>query len=31
MSVTRRAFTEDFTIYRVAEIKPELLEAIAAG
>jgi anti-sigma B factor antagonist len=31
MSVIRRAFTEDFTIYRVAEIKPDLLEVIAAG
>jgi anti-anti-sigma factor len=29
--VIRRAFTEDFTIYRVAEIKPDLLEVIAAG
>ncbi|MBS0347883.1 MAG: STAS domain-containing protein [Proteobacteria bacterium] len=28
MSVIRRAFAEDFTIYRVAELKPGLLELL---
>ncbi|WP_374481563.1 lipid asymmetry maintenance protein MlaB [Zoogloea sp.] len=28
MSVIRRAFTEDFTIYRVAELKPGLLDLL---
>ena len=28
MSAIRRAFTEDFTIYRVAELKPVLLAVI---
>jgi hypothetical protein len=31
MSVIRRAFTEDFTIYRVAELKPVLLAVIQEG
>ena len=31
MSVIRRAFTEDFTIYRVAELKPVLLGLIQEG
>lgn len=31
MSAIRRAFTEDFTIYRVAELKPVLLAVIQEG
>ena len=31
MNVIRRAFTEDFTIYRVAELKPVLLAVIEEG
>lgn len=31
MNVIRRAFTEDFTIYRVAELKPVLLAVIQEG
>lgn len=31
MNVTRRAFTEDFTIYRASELKPQLLAAIGEG
>jgi anti-sigma B factor antagonist len=31
MNVIRRAFTEDFTIYRVAELKPLLLAALGDG
>lgn len=29
MSVMRRAFAEDFTIYRVAELKPALIDLLA--
>lgn len=31
MNVIRRAFTEEFTIYRVAELKPALLAALGEG
>ena len=31
MNAIRRAFTEDFTIYRVAELKPILLALIQEG
>ena len=31
MNVIRRAFIEDFTIYRVAELKPVLLAVIEEG
>ncbi len=31
MTAIRRAFTEDFTIYRVAELKPLLLAVLAGG
>ncbi len=31
MDVIRKAFQEDFTIYRVAELKPLLLDAVTEG
>ncbi|WP_346285552.1 STAS domain-containing protein [Zoogloea sp.] len=31
MNVIRKAFHEDLTIYRVAELKPALLDAVAEG
>ncbi len=31
MNAIRRAFTEEFTIYRVAELKPALLAALGEG